>query len=167
MIEEISIVGAARFSEDGLYRWSLTRRWKDGPLLTFVGLNPSTATATEDDPTIRRCIGFARREGMAGLRMLNLYAYRSTDPDKLRHVNDPMGVGNRPAWDEAFDESRITGAKIVCSWGVHGILHGGYTIFIERAQRAGAVLACLGKTKAGHPRHPLYLKSGTLLETFP
>ncbi len=165
---DLLVKGTALFSDCGLYRYTLTRRWADeGWFCTVTGLNSSTATADEDDPTIRRCIGFARREGAAGLRMLNLYGYRSTDPAGLREVNDPFGPGNRAAWQEAFVESVATGTAIVCAWGVHGPLYGGDKEFIGRALSAGAHLACLGKTKDGHPKHPLYLKASTPFEEFP
>src|SRR5689334_20041621 len=74
------IVKSAVLSPCGLYRYRLTRRWGDGPALLFVMLNPSTADATEDDPTIRRCTGFAKREGMPAIEVVNLFAWRATDP---------------------------------------------------------------------------------------
>jgi len=76
----------ARFSPCSTWRYSLTRKWNALPLLGFIGLNPSTADETEDDPTIRRCIGFARDWGFGGIVMLNLFAYRSTDPRQLREL---------------------------------------------------------------------------------
>ena len=86
---------AAVISKCGAYRYSLTRKWSDAPLLSFVMLNPSTADAKEDDPTIRRCIGFARREGAGGLIVANLYALRSSSPEALWAARDPIGPQNR------------------------------------------------------------------------
>ena len=85
---------AAVISKCGAYRYSLTRRWSGAPLLTFVMLNPSTADAKEDDPTIRRCIGFARREGAGELIVANLYALRSSAPEALWSARDPIGPKN-------------------------------------------------------------------------
>ena len=146
---------------EGDYRWSLTRWWGSGELMTFVGLNPSTATAVEDDATIRRCCGFARREAKAGIRMINLYALRSRDPSKLRAVVDPVGPRNEEAWRSAFDEEGL----IVCAWGGK-VLRGGEIRFLKRAKFYRVELWCLGVTKDGQPKHPLYLPADAPLRRF-
>ena len=152
----------AEFSEDRRYRYALWRMW-GGPacdVLAFIGLNPSTADENIDDPTIRRCMGFARLIGCQGIFMLNLFGYRSTDPKALTQVDDPVG----PANDSAI--RRFCGRPFVwtvAAWGAGGALQG----------RDKAVLGmvdevyCLGLTKAGQPRHPLYVKGDTELVRYP
>lgn len=152
---------------DGEYRYWLERDWWDKTctvpnpgvsLLVFVMLNPSTADGEVDDPTIRRCIGFARREGATAMHVMNLYALRATDPAALLAHPDPVGVGN--------DEVLRTVAryhhhfKTVVAWGAHKMVTPDRTrILTDAAEKAGTTLWCLGRTKAGAPRHPLYVKA--------
>jgi hypothetical protein len=148
----------ARLSEDRNYRYALGREWGSAPqTLVVVGLNPSTADETEDDPTIRRCVGFAKGFGCARLLMLNLFAYRSTDPAGLRKVLDPVGPENDRVLREVLDNPD---ALIVAAWGVHGK-------YLSRDAEVRRLfkgrLHHLGLTKDGHPKHPLYLRSDTLL----
>jgi hypothetical protein len=139
----------AYISACGRYRYSLWRQWAPGPRVMFVGLNPSTADATLDDPTIRRCIGFARAWGYCGLVMTNLFAWRSTDPRGMLAADDPVGADN----DRVLLNAHAKAAVTIASWGAHGT-HGG---------RHNAVRAMLPRlhylrlTKDGHPGHPLYL----------
>lgn len=138
------------------WRYSLSR---DVDLLlgegtvAFVGLNPSTADETVNDATIRICIGYARRWGFARLTMLNLYAYRSTDPRALVAVDDPIGPEN-----DCTIAKTVGGADlVVCAWGVDGD-----TFAPDRVRDVLELIAaphCLGLTKAGHPRHPLRMRS--------
>src|SRR5580693_6443581 len=111
--------GAAIFSGCGRYRYTLNRIW-DPTLRTvlFVGLNPSTATARIDDPTIRRCVRFARDWGFGSLAMANLFAYRSTCPSALPSVRDPIGPRNN--WWLSFLRNRVD--LVVAAWGVSGQL---------------------------------------------
>jgi hypothetical protein len=153
----------ARISPCGLYRYRLTREWSDTPLLPFVMLNPSTADADDDDPTIRRCMAFARREGAGGIVVGNQFAFRSTDPEALRTAADPFGPDNERALFEIAEEASVSGMPIVCAWGAHGG-HNNHHIVI--LQRAGARLVCLGMTKDGHPRHPLYVRGDQPLVAF-
>jgi len=123
-------------------------------------LNPSTADARRDDPTIRRCVGFARRWGFAQLRVVNLFALRATDPRTLRTVRDPRSIIG-PRNDAVLRREARSADVIVAAWGAHGALH-------DRATDVLALLPdvawqCLGTTKAGLPRHPLMLRSGTRL----
>jgi hypothetical protein len=115
------VTKAARFSADQVYRYNLTRIW-DGSrgALVVIGLNPSTADATTDDPTIRRCIGFAKRERLGGLVMLNLFAFRATDPKRMRCADDPVGPDNDHAIREAVAANRRLGSVFVAAWGAHG-----------------------------------------------
>lgn len=153
----------AVFDETRTFRYRLGRTWDPTvPPMVFIGLNPSTADSLVDDPTIRRCRSFARREGCGGLAMINLFAYRSTDPDKLRHVNDPIG----PLNDDYLILVAHAGAPVVAAWGVHGTLRGRDRAVISMLTGYGSQLQCLGTTKDGHPRHPLYLAGKTPLEPY-
>jgi hypothetical protein len=157
---------AAVISACGAYRYSLTRRWSDAPLLPFVMLNPSTADAKEDDPTIRRCIGFARREGAGGLIVANLYALRSSSPEALWAARDPIGPQNGLALVGLAAQALGQSASIICAWGALARQDQ-----IDEAVRvfhaSGARLVCLGRTQRGAPRHPLYVRADQPLERFP
>lgn len=144
----------AIFSADRLYRYVLWRRWEIAPTLVVVGLNPSTADESANDPTIRRCIDFAKTWGCGGLVMLNLYGLRSTDPKGLLGVADPVGPDN----DRWLEYCTSRAAIRLAAWGASKQ---------PQAARAQHVITtfgpfhCLGRTKAGHPRHPLYVKGDT------
>ncbi len=151
----------ATLSDDGVYRYRLWRRWGDGGSLVFVMLNPSTADATEDDPTIRRCIGFARSWGYDGIQVVNLYALRATNPKGLLGHPDPEGPGNPAAWREAGCHYR----KMVAAWGVNCHMSG---LPASRAfwENAPIRFKCVGITKGGDPKHPLYVRGDTPLTEF-
>lgn len=160
-------------SIDGPYRYWLERSWweRDRPrgdidMLTFVMLNPSTADDKVDDPTIRRCMAFARREGAHTLHVLNLYALRATNPAELLTHPDPVGIGNDACLaDVARHHDRF---KTVVAWGAHRMATTERTsILVDSARAAGTTLWCLGRTKDGHPRHPLYVKATQPLEPWP
>src|SRR5689334_19453129 len=113
-LEDNAVISAC-----GRYRYVLTRQVGPGSRrATFVMLNPSTADATNDDPTIRRCIGFAREWGCGRLVVLNLFAFRATDPADLKRAIDPVGPENRD-WFERTLRPPHDG-PLVCAWGVHG-----------------------------------------------
>ena len=141
---------AAVFSPCGCYRYALWRSWQGGEgELLVVGLNPSTADALSDDATLRRCIGFARNWGFAGLRLANLFAWRSRDPRLLQRVADPVGPEN----DRWLRRLAAGSAMRLVAWGARGQLGG-------RAERVLDLLPerhCLGFTRSGQPCHPLYL----------
>ncbi|MBH9551425.1 DUF1643 domain-containing protein [Inhella gelatinilytica] len=144
------------------YRYALWRRWDDtAPTVLFVMLNPSTADARQDDPTIRRCMGFAQAWGFGGLAVGNLFALRSPDPDDLRRAVTAGGplaaIGPRNAgWLRRLAQES---AQVVAAWGQHGeLLHRGTAV-----ARLFPTLHCLGQTQAGHPRHPLYVAASTPL----
>lgn len=149
---DLLMISRAMMSPCQRYRYRLERRWAAGRQLPFVMLNPSTADEHLDDPTIRRCMGFARREGYAGIVVANLYAFRATSPDDLWKAADPYGPDNDAALERVAREAQ---GPLVCAWGIHG---GRNNRPIAVMQYAGAELFCLGKTKDGHPRHPLYVK---------
>ena len=143
-------VKRASFSRCMTYRYSLTRRWGVGRTLLVIGLNPSTADAQIDDPTVRRCVGFAKSWGFSNLIVANLFAYRSTDPSLLAEVDDPVGPMN----DRSLKKLVELADLLLVAWGTRG----------EMLGRDARVLSwfprpyCLGKTTAGFPRHPLYVR---------
>jgi len=151
-----TLLKSAVFSEDRAYRYQLTRTWDEtnADICAFIGLNPSTADETEDDPTIRRCIDFARQWGHGGLIMLNLFAFRATDPKVMKAAADPIGPENIFKILEGCERS----SRVVAAWGVHGS-HMGMGRRVAKLMQPR--LECLGTTKAGHPRHPLYLRKDT------
>lgn len=157
---------SAELSECGKYRWWLRRTWKyaqpntpgNGYNLGFLMLNPSTADALQDDPTIRRCIGFARREKFSGISVYNLFCLRATDPKELLAAPDPVG----PQGDTHIHVAKSC-HTLVLAWGAGVPKHRDRQVL---AMLAGKPLWCLGKTKAGHPRHPLYVRADQPLERF-
>lgn len=153
---------SADLSPCGSYRYLLTREWDAGlHQLVFVMLNPSVADSRSDDPTIRRCIGFARREGCGGVIIANVFAWRSVSPRKLAAARDPEGPRN----SETLRRVAATAQRpIVCAWGAYAGANGVSTASILR--NAGARLVCLGRTRSGSPRHPLYVRSDTAFETY-
>ena len=142
------------FSPCRNYRYALWREWIGGDgYAMFVGLNPSTADETQDDPTIRRCIAFAKAWGYSGLCMTNLFAFRATDPRNMRAATDPVGPQN----DAAILELAAASDRIICAWGTHGAhLRRGDEIEIK-LRGLNHPLFHLGLTKAGAPTHPLYI----------
>lgn len=149
-VEGLHGARGAAFSPCRRYRYALWRQWGDSAdYAAVVGLNPSTADATTDDPTIRRCIAFARHWGYGGLCMVNLFAFRATRPDALLSPTDPVGPEN----DQWLRFCCATAGVIVAAWGRRGGLLG-------RDQAVRELLPPLqvlrlGKTAS--PLHPLYL----------
>lgn len=144
-----AILRHARFSKDRKYRYCLWRVWcGERPLVNFIGLNPSTADERQDDPTLTRCIGFARRWGFGGMVMTNLFALRATHPKEMLDAPRPVGRNNTRWLGYIANLS----ALVVVAWGQHG----------NHKHRDEAVIAtlgdsyCLGHTAGGLPRHPLY-----------
>ncbi len=151
----------AIFSEDGRYRYTLRRTGLggDGQCL-FIMLNPSTADAETDDPTIRRCTSFAKAWGFSQLWVGNLFAYRATDPKELLTVDDPVGPDN----DRYLMDLAMSANLVVCAWG-----NGEMPVKGRRGQGVltelvweGLTIHHLGMTKSGRPKHPLYLKASTI-----
>lgn len=158
---------AAEISPCGLYRYWLARQWVPGARrLPIIMLNPSTADANIDDPTIRRCMAFARREGFGGIHVFNLFAFRATSPADMRAAADPVGPQNDYWLTQALEASAATGCAILAAWGAYGDHRGRANYVRGMAQLRGARLACLGTTKDGHPRHPLYVKGDQVLTAF-
>ena len=128
-----------------------------GGTVLFCMLNPSTATATQDDPTIRRCMGFARDWGHERLAVVNLFSLRATDPDEMLRADDPVGAEN----DTAIMSESVAADAIVVAWGNHGRHDGRGACVLRMLQEAGPPVLALGLTATGHPRHPLYVRADT------
>lgn len=147
------LTGAA-FSEDRMYRYGLWRRWQEnGTTCLFVMLNPSTADEVKNDPTVERCERYAKAWGHGRLLVANIFAFRATDPKKLKWALDPIGPDN-DAWIKKFyDQSNFC----VCAWGNHGMLFG-RQLEVSTMLRARGKIHVFGMTKKSSPKHPLYLK---------
>ena len=144
---------AAVYSDCETYRYALTREWGGGGRLLFVMLNPSTADERRNDPTVERCERRARALGFGAMRVANIFAFRATDPRVLRRADDPVGPEN----DRVLAQSADWADMVLCAWGVHGA-HLGRSARVEADLRSRAArLWCLGLTRAGVPRHPLYV----------
>lgn len=142
-----------QYTEDpAKYRYILTRSWiGTGGLVNFLMLNPSIADATKDDPTIRKCVGFAKRWGFSGIVVTNLFAMRATKPVDLWRADFLTALGEEA--DTAIDEAARAADLVVVAWGAHQ----------KASYRANAVmnlviptvdLYCIGRSKDGHPLHP-------------
>lgn len=147
----------AEFSPCRTWRYLLRRRWAAAPAIGFILLNPSTADETQDDPTIRRCIGYAKAWGFGGLILGNIFAYRSTDPRALRSAADPIGPGNDTWLHQICDEAHER--RVVCGWGNHGAFMNRGREVIELMHGWRARPEALVLTNAGQPNHPLYLSA--------
>lgn len=162
MIRRAALSGRwAEYADDERYRYALgipIGSTKYQRPLVVIGLNPSTATEDSDDPTIRRCCRFARDLGADGLVMLNLYAWRSTDPHRLSVLLPHVAVG--PLNDEAILRHTADAHLVVAAWGafteIEDHLYRVNAVYQALAAK-GRQLHALGLTKDGHPRHPLYL----------
>jgi hypothetical protein len=160
-----TMIRTATISDDGLYRYRLGRRWASGPLMVWAMLNPSTADADVDDPTIRRCMGFANRERFGGIEVINLYALRATKPEHLLDHPDPEGPDNVRHWSEVLLDLKV--CKAVAAWGAGAGMKGLPTPkYPSRWGWLGSGWQCLGQTKGSYPRHPLYVKADTYFELF-
>ncbi|HRM73104.1 MAG TPA: DUF1643 domain-containing protein [Paracoccus sp. (in: a-proteobacteria)] len=144
---------SAVFSRCGLYRYALTREWGQGGRVSFIMLNPSTADHLRNDPTIARCESRARDMGATGFRIVNLFAFRATDPRELRATPEPVGPGN----DADIRRAARWADQVICAWGMHGGLHDRGREVRDLLRRQGIALLHLGLTRDGAPRHPLYL----------
>ena len=144
------ITHSAAFSPCRLYRYDLWRRWSDKPYCMFIGLNPSTADETQDDPTVRRCINYAKDWGYGGLVMTNIFAYRATLPKDMKAQNEPIGLEN----DKYLKKLAKNAGIVVAAGGKDGS-------HLDRGKRVTELiqpLHCLKKNNDGSPAHPLYLR---------
>lgn len=144
----------AVYSDCEHYRYSLVRTWDpEGPKALFVMLNPSTATEVQNDPTVERCERRARALGFGSFCVTNIFAWRDTDPKNMRAAAEPVGPEN----DATIACFAQWADQIICAWGTHGA-------YLERGphveallRKSGHDLYHLGLSKAGHPKHPLYI----------
>lgn len=145
----------ATFSADRRYRWTLHRIWQPrAPLVCYVLLNPSTADETKNDPTVSRCQARALNAGFGGLLVVNIFAWRSTDPAELYQVADPVGKNTN---DFFIYSAALRADLVVCGWGKHGALRDRGEKVLELIRSAGKVPHALRINSDGSPEHPLYL----------
>lgn len=152
--------GEAYLDPTRTYRYALSRSWGKGRTMMFIGLNPSTADENALDPTLRRVIGFAKREGCGTVWMGNLFAYRATKPLNMMQAPDPVGPRN----DQWLRDMARWADVIVAGWGTHGA-------FLRRDAGVRRLLQgwkvhCLKLTTSGQPGHPLYLRADSPLQIF-
>lgn len=166
MVMVDDVTRSAVLSRDDVYRYLLSRRWAEGDrILLWLMLNPSTADAKIDDPTIKRCMAFGRRWGYDAIEVVNLFAFRATNPKDLtragHHPLDMIGPENDSYIREAYKRA----SRTVAAWGAHPIaLPRSRNVFeLFDAQPS---IYCLGRTKDGSPRHPLYVHGDQPLLSF-
>lgn len=151
--------GEAVFSHDLLYRYTLFRPFEPhataAGLCQFIMLNPSSADADVDDPTVTRCVNFARLWGHTGVIISNLFALRTTDPRRLFRANDPVGGRNAEFVLAATARPDVT--RVVCAWGVNGAYANAGDSMRKQLRERGVLPCALRVTNGGQPAHPLYL----------
>ncbi len=165
---QIEMEKDAIFSDCKKYRYALTRKWDSSKQnLVFIMLNPSTADDKIDDPTIKRCMGFARDLGFGsigygGIYVVNLFAFRATNPTELIKIDDPIGpLNNRYL---KCVQTICEHGLFIAAWGNHGSLNGRDLEVVELFKNT--TLYCLGTTSTGMPRHPLYVPANKELEVY-
>lgn len=153
----------AVFSTCRAYRYTLWRCWDMGAtaFVQFIGLNPSTADEVEDDPTVRRCINFAKRWGYGAMFMTNIFAYRATDPKVMMAYHDPIGEDN----DIWIQEVARQADRVVAAWGRHGeyLRQGAHVLAMLYG--LGKDVYCLGTNSDKSPKHPLYIPGNVKIRT--
>lgn len=156
------MIKQAHISECGKYRYVLRRIWNEKTKrMLFVCVNPSTADEVEDDPTVRRCIGFGAREGFGGISIVNLFAYRSTSPRDMKQAADPIGPSN----NQWIQREALSCQIVVAAWGAHGCFEGrGYAVW--KLLRKGSMVFCYGVNNTLTPVHPLYIPSASPLRPY-
>lgn len=158
---------SAVISACGFYRYSLTRRWSEDQLLYWIMLNPSTADASKDDPTIRKCIGFAKHNGFGGIRIFNLFAWRATDPRELALYEYHRIVGKE---NDDYIQTIPPGSTVVAGWGAFPYGKNLGLRIVETRKLLEDLYprwACVKKSGEGifaRPWHPLYVKYGELTD---
>lgn len=160
----VVVTGGAKFDRSKRYRYLLTRVWEpQNPALLFIMLNPSTADERKNDPTISRCFSIAKRFGFGSFEVVNLFAYRTAYPKELKACARPVGRIN----DRIILEASMRAQCIVAAWGNWGNIGGRDLDVLEMLNENGLVdFKCLGTTRQGHPRHPLFLPADRELSEF-
>lgn len=154
----------ALISDDGAYRYRLSRYWDHSePVVTFIMLNPSTADASVDDATIRKCIGFAQRWRCGGIEVGNLFAFRATNPADMKKAADPVGPENWRHLEVICVGAQESGGRVVCAWGANGGLKTQDSKFLQRCVHDWNCrpMALRMTVKSRMPEHPLYVPYDT------
>ncbi len=152
----------AVISDCGTYRYLLRRTWDHSkPRALVVMLNPSTADAEVDDATIRSLVRLLR-DSYGSFEVVNVFAFRSTDPKRLTEAADPVGTRNLPIIEAAIGRCDVA----ICAWGAHPMARSASMDIRNAIRAARPAMYCFGKTKDGDPKHPLYIKGGTALELY-
>lgn len=151
--EETIRASGAEFSPDRMHRYALWRHWDESlPVVMFIGLNPSTADERHNDPTVKKCIKYAKSWGYGGVIMSNICAFRATEPEDMKAAQDPVGPENDQWLLKLSDQASL----IVAAWGNDGdFMNRGKTVLQILKEKA---LYCLMMNKTGHPRHPLFCR---------
>lgn len=158
-----SMYKSAVISDCGTFRYLLSRVWDDSdPKALIVMLNPSTADAEIDDPTIKSCIRLLNYLGFGGFEVVNLFAFRATNPRELEDALDPIGQVNDSYILEAADRCN----EIVCAWGASQIALRRASLVYGMLSIKRLVLHCFGTNVVNRPKHPLYLRTGTTLQEY-
>ena len=154
----------AVISECGKYRYLLRRTWDNKkPRALLVMLNPSTADARQDDATIRSCVRLLAGLGYGSFEVVNLMAWRATDPKDLpAKPSDAMGSDN----PRSIEAAVLRCDTVICAWGAHPYADRFKAAVLGIISLNRPAAYCFGKTKSGAPKHPLYIKSGTPLEVY-
>lgn len=147
----------ATFSDDGAYRLELIWRWSDAPLLTAWMLNPSRATHEVLDPTVYGLIQRARQWGYGGVRIINLFALRATDPKVMLAHPEPVGSENNEVCRRALKAARDDGSPVICAWGKHGRHRDREAWALALARQIDVQLFVFRLNQDGTPQHPLYI----------
>lgn len=149
----------AYIDDSGMYRYSLSRAnsYKPKKMVNFILLNPSTADAELDDPTVKSCIRLVKFNGCDGFYITNLFAYRAANPNDLLNASDPIGPKN----DRFIKKYAKKCNKIVIAWGNKGTLHGRSNHVLESLKKITSEVYCLDINKTGQPKHPLYVRENT------
>lgn len=154
-ILDVELEKYAYISDDQLYRYTLWRRWgQSSKYACFIGLNPSVADAYIDDPTLKRCIDFSKSFGYDAVCLINLFAYRATNPQDMKKVSEPIGIENDKVIKLVTSYSEIN----IAAWGTLGIFKNRNLEVQDMIDN----LHYLKLTKDKHPSHPLYLKKDLL-----
>lgn len=155
---------SATFSSCRRYRYTLHRIWDASlPVLVFLMLNPSTADELQNDPTVERCQRRAKRMGFGGVVVINLFAFRSTDPSALYSEEDPVGPGN----DTSIADTCASAGMVICAWGTHGKHLGRAEQVLKMLAGAGVKLHALAVNADGSPKHPLYVANDAVPVPYP
>lgn len=164
------MIKTAVISPCGNYRYLLTRIWSIEPhprVVCWVMLNPSTADASKDDATLRKCIGFSQRWGFDGLKVVNLFAYRTPYPAELSKAQKAGRDIRGPENDHYLFTTAFDSAHTVVAWGAHRIPGGeGEMVTRELVRRGRTQISCIGKTLSGQPKHPVRPGYATPLEPY-